>query len=257
MPKMTSHEYLNIGYIRSSCLSKISVLIDHLPKTQFCISRTYTEKKVETSKYRWLHCQMTGTREFVINWDIWKDKTPFPIVLQQLTEYARKYNFEDFTVNRVEVEIKDEELVEIINKHLAEEKLGGLDIDTRIYASFTNKPLAYDVIDSWDAKIVRDVNLDAIRTLKFKRSILDLVGIRTDRKTMASLVSMTNEKDVVKKILSHLNTTPWFHLPEIMKNIDPRTGKSPYPSSVRTYERINAQKWRFVGEEEVMNGNKP
>ena len=248
------HEYLNIGYIRSNCLSKVASCIDDLPKTQFSISRSRQEKKKLNSQYRWLQYNLIGKGDFQINWNVWRDKTPFTSVLQQLTEFKNKYHFEDFVINKIEVGIDDSTLVRLINNHVQEpDKL--FTTNTRFYVTFSNKPIAYDIINGWDAKIVNDINLNAIVNLKFKRGVLDITNIESEekkkKKTSEDINWVLHEKDVVQRILSHLKTDRWFEFPEIKKHFV--NGHHPYPGAIRTYERKHGfSKWSFIGEEEVI-----
>lgn len=248
-------EYLSIGYIRSNCLSKVASCIDDLPKTQFYISRSKQEKKIIDTDYKWLRYNLMGKGDFQITWNIWRDKTPFDTVLKQLAEFKRKYHFDDFVVNKIEVGIDSKHLVDVINKHLSEQNERQFKEDTRFYVTFTNKPIANDAINGWDAKIVKDINLSAIVNLKFKRGVLDLTNIESERKKTKNISEnitwLKNEKDVIWEILSHLKTDRWFQFPEVRKNVV--GGHHPYPGAIRTYEQTSGlTKWTFTNDEEVI-----
>lgn len=249
-------EYLNIGYIRSNCLSKVASCIDELPTTQFSISRSRQEKKKIDFRYRWLQYSLLGKGDFQINWNIWRDKVPFNIVLEKLTEFKNKYHFEDFVINKIEVGIDDKQLVKLINKHFEEaNEKKQFDKDTRFYITFINKPVAYNIIDGWDAKVVKDINLNAIVNLKFKRGVLDLSHIESEEKKKKKIPEDINwlidEKDVIWQILSHLKTDRWFQFPEVQKHFV--NGHHPYPGAIRNYERKHGfSKWSFNKEEEVI-----
>lgn len=250
------HEYMSIGYIRTNCLSKIAHLIDDLPKTKFSIARSQQEKKKVESKYRWLNFTITGKGNFLINWDIWRDKTSFQTVLNELSKFKQKYHYDDFVVNKIEIGIDDPKLVRSINKTLEENNFKNLyPENTRFYITFSNNPVAYDVINGWDAKIITKINLNAIVNLKFKRGVLDLTHIESDRKRKENVNEnidfVLNEKKIARQILSKLDTKRWFEFPEVKKCINPETGEIPRPGSIRTYERKSTSRWAFVSDEEV------
>jgi len=254
---MSKREYMSIGYIRSNCLSKVGACVDDLPKTQFSISRSRQEKKKINSDYRWLQYNLLGKGDFQINWNIWRDKVPFEKVLSQLTKFKNQYHFEDFVVNRIEVGINDNVLVKLINKHLSDlNEKKEFDEQTRFYVTFVNKPIANDLLNGWDAKVVNDINLSAIVNLKFKRAVLDLTHIESEQKkkepkTVEDITFLVNEKDVIQQILSHLKADRWFQFPEVQKHFV--NGHHPYPGSVRTYERkYGFSKWSFISDEEVI-----
>ena len=251
---MTVREYMNIGYIRSNCLSKVAACVDHLPKTQLSISRSRTEKTKFNSDYRWLQSNLLGKVDFKIDWNIWKDKTPFENVVKQIAIFKNKYHFEDFVINKIEVGIDDSFLVNLINNYLSKDET--FDSDTRFYVTFSNKPVAYDVINGWDAKVVRDINLNAIVNLKFKRGVLDLTKIESEHKKsnpkkIENIISVLNEGDVIDQILSNLKTDRWFKFPEVQQYYVNK--HHPYPGAIRIYERKSGySKWSFIKEQEVV-----
>src|SRR4030042_2234195 len=241
------NEYMSIGYIRTNCLSKVSHLVDGFPTTKFSIARSQQDRKKVDSKYRWLNFTITGTGNFLINWDIWKDKTPFQNVLNELSNFKQKYHYDDFVVNRIEIGIDDPQLVKMINKVLEDNNTKNpYDSKTRFYVLFTNNPLAYDVINGWDAKIITKINLNAIINLKFKRGTLDINHIESERKKQnkehEDIDFVLHEKEISKQILSKLNTDRWDNFPEVKECITPETGEHPKPGAVRTYERKSTSK---------------
>jgi len=249
-------EYLSIGYIRTNCLSKVAHLIDKMPKTKFSIARSQQEKRKVDSKYRWLNFMIIGTGSFNITWDIWRDKIPFQTVLNELSKFQAKHHFEDFVVNRIEVGIDDPSLVKMVNKTLEVNNIKDFyESKTRFYVTFSNNPLAYDAINGWDAKIITDINLNAIINQKFKRGTLDITHIESDRRKKKSQQENINfvvhEKEIAKQILSYLDTVRWYSFPEVNESINPDTGKRPKPGAIRTYERKSTSKWSFVSDEEV------
>lgn len=251
-----NHEYMSIGYIRTNCLSKVAHLIDQLPKTKFGIARSQQDKKKVDSKYRWLNFTITGTGNFLINWDIWKDRTPFQNVLNELSNFKQKYHFEDFVVNKIEVGIDDPKLVKSINEILEENNIKNLyDEKTRFYVTFTNNPLAYNIINGWDGKIITKINLNAIVNLKFKRGVLDINHIESEQKKNTKqpedIDFILHEKEISRQILSKLNTDRWYQFPEVKECINPDTGEHPKPGSIRTYERKSTSRWTFISDEEV------
>ena len=149
--------------------------------------------------------------------------------------------------------------MKLINRHLSEQNQGQqFKEDTRFYVTFANKLIAKDVINGingWDAKIVKDINLNAIVNLKFKTGVLDLINIESEQKkrtkTSENISWVKNEKDVIWEILSHLKTERWFEFPEVKKNM---VGEHhPYPGAIRTYEQKHGfSKWAFTNDEEVI-----
>ena len=249
-------EYMSIGYIRTNCLSKVAHLIDKMPKTKFSIARSQQEKRKVDSKYRWINFTIIGTGSFNITWDIWRDKTSFQTVLNELSKFQEKQHYEDFVVNRIEVGIDDPLLVKMINKILEENNVKNIyDSKTRFYVTFSNNPLAYDVINGWDAKIITKINLNAIVNQKFKRGTLDITHIESDRRKSKSqqedIDFVLHEKNIAKQILSYLDTTRWYQFPEVKECINPDTNEHPKPGAVRTYERKSTSKWSFISDEEV------
>lgn len=250
------NEYMSIGYIRTNCLSKIAHLINDLPKTKFSIARSQQDKKKVDSKYRWLNFTITGTGNFNINWDIWRDKTPFQTVLNELSNFQQKYHYEDFVVNKIEIGIDDIALTQKINKILELNNIKKLyKENTRFYITFMNNPLAYDTINGWDAKIIKKINLNAIINQKFKRGTLDLTHIESDIKRKfkqnENIDFVLHEKEIIRHILSKLNTNRWDNSPEVKECINPETGEHPKPGAIRTYERKSSSRWAFISDEEV------
>lgn len=252
------HEYLNIGYIRSNCLSKVASLIDDLPITQFSVARSKQEKKKIETSYKWLSYNLRGSGDFKLNWNIWKDRVPFKTVLSELTKFKSKYRFEDFTISRIEIGIDSDVLVHKINNCLSNKNKEFIKYKkgTRFYVLFVNRPLSSDIIDGWDAKVVRDINLNAIVNLGFKRGVLDLVGIESDlkkrdAKKIEDIDFVLGEKDIIRLILSKFKTDRWFKFPEVQKHFV--NGHHPYPGAIRTYERTHGHsKWAFSKDEEVV-----
>lgn len=255
---MTKQEYLNIGYIRSNCLSKVASLVKGLPVTQFFISRSRRQKTIEKSDYPWLQFNLVGTGFFDITYNIWKHKIPFQTVINELTKFKQQYNYEDFVVNKIEIGIKNKNLTKIINKLINEnnEKKTYPD-NTTFFMTFKNTPLAYDIINGWDAKVVKNINLNAIINLKFKRGVLDLKHIasgekRRNKGLVENLDVFVNNKDIARLILHQLNMDKWFQFPEVLASYHPDTGKHPLPGAIRIYERKHGfSKWSFLKEEEV------
>jgi hypothetical protein len=244
---MSERRYLSIGYIRSNCLSKVACLIDHLPKTQLHINRSRVERKKIDSNYRWLTYTLEGKAEFDISWSVWKDKVPFQTVLGQLGLYKQKYHLDDFVVGRLEVGITDQKLTELINRHLGHKFKDG----TQFFVTFVNKPLCTDTLDGWDADIIREINHNAIVNLKFKRGVLDINSIVAVPSLDFNFDQVLHEKEIIRQILSHLDTKKWFKFPEVEQAIDPRSNQHPYPGVIRTYEQLSGKKWVFLKEEEV------
>lgn len=244
---MSGKRYMSIGYIRSNCLSKVACLIDHLPKTQFHISRTQQENKKINTNFPWLTYELVGKREFSIQWSAWRGHSPFQRVLTELTEFKKKRHIDDFTVGLIEVGIDDPKLVELVNAHLAHK----FPIDTRFYTSFVNQPLCTDILDGWDASVVREINLNAIVSLHFKRGVLDLKHIKPSCPCEFNIDHLLQEKEIIRQILSHLDTKKWFKFHEVETAVDPKTGQHPWPGVIRTYEQTSGRRWTLVDEEEV------
>jgi hypothetical protein len=237
----------SIGYIRSNCLSKVASLIEPLQKTQLHITRSRVERRIENdSKCRWLTYTLEGKSEFDLNWNIWKDRVPFQTVLNKLTFYKQKYNLDDFVVGHIELGIQDPSLIACINRKLAHK----YPPTTIFYVTFTNKPISRDVLNGWDADIVREINQKAISNLRFKRGVLDLTEIKSDPDLGINLDRVLFDKEVIFKILEHLDTRKWFKLLEIQA-LTEETGEKYYPGVIRTYEQSKENRWVFVGEEEV------
>jgi hypothetical protein len=250
------HEYMSIGYIRTNCLSKLSHLVNDFPITKFGIARSQQDKKKVDSKYRWLNFTITGTGNFSINWDVWRDRTSFQNVLNALSDFRKKYHFDDFVVNKIEVGIDDPTLTTLINKKLEEQGIKQkYKHNERFYVAFGNNPLAYDVINGWDAEIISKININAIINQKFKRGTLDIKSIESSSKKAGryaeDLDFAIHDKDICKYILSKLNTNRWYTFPEVKECINPETGKQPKPGAIRTYERKSTNKWSFISDEEV------
>lgn len=248
---MTKQEYRTIGYIRSNCLSKIAPLVDHLPKTQFNVFRSFMERRMQEAKYSWCKCMIHATKVMDMNWSAWRDQEEFAIVLKELTAMKMKHHFEDFTVEKIEVGIDDKELVRMINKHLPE-NMEKFEDDTRFFVLFRNKPISTDTMNGWDVKAITKINLNAYVNLKFKKGVMDLTGIKTGIGTTQDLTFLANEKEVIKQILSHLKVDVWFSLPEVMEILEPKTNHNPYPGAIRTYERKEKSTWSFIADEEVI-----
>jgi len=257
-------EDMNIGYIRSNCLSKISHLFEGKSITQFVIARSRQEKKKMATPYSWENIQASGLRTYQINWNMWKKHSSWPIVIKRLGEQKTKFQFKDFVVEKIEVRYDDPELVSLVNHKIAwwEDKQGlskksePLSSDTQLYITYANSPLAYTNLDGWSADTVKMLNLGAVKLLGFKNGVLDIKHIATVQKRrynqFEDLDILIHNEYIIRRILKHLKTDRWFQLPEVRETIDKETGENPYPGAFRTYTwKQGFGKWAFVKDTEI------
>jgi hypothetical protein len=245
---MSSSEYLNIGYIRSNCLSKVKYLIEDFPKTRFFVRRSYQDARKEDTGFNWINFQLRAYRDLKIQWDVFKHKESYKKVLDKLTELTNKYNFEDFVVEQFQIVINDNGLKELVMKY---EKIPE---DVSFLVTFKNNPIAYNELDGWSADVVSTINKQSIKNLYFKKGVLDLVEIelfRDGKKLGKDLTKLLSEKEIVVRILKNLDRTIWDNLPEIRKIIEDGNLKRLDPGGIRTYEKISGMKWKFISDEGI------
>ena len=257
-------EYMCIGYIRSPCLSKVAHLFEGKPITQFCITRSEQDvKKLDGDSPTWEDYKIRALVGYGINWNAWKGHSSWPQVLNRLNTIKTKHHFKDFIVNKIECGMQDKTLIkymnEIIEKKLISAGIGNkfkaFPENTWVYPTFKNYPLARTTINGWKADIIRDINLNSIVNMGFKKSVLDIIHIETDQKKkynkIEDLSFLIHNEKIVECILKNLDKTKWFELPGVLDTIDKNTGDHPYPGAIRTYEKGSGITWKFLNDREV------
>lgn len=248
---MSKKEYLCIGYIRSNCLSKVKYLIEDFPKTRFFVRRSYQDARKEDTGFKWINFQLRAYRDLKIQWDVFKHKVSYKIMLDKLTELTNKYNFEDFVVEQFQIILDDNGLKELVRKYVE------IPEAVCFLVTFRNNPIAYNELDGWSADIVSTINKQSIKNLYFKKGVLDLVNVelfKDGKKLGRDLTKLLSEKEIVVRILKNLDRKVWDNLPEIKKILEEGEINRLDPGGIRTYEKISGMKWKFVSDEGINCG---
>ena len=257
-----NENYRKIGYIRTNCFNKIAELIRNLELTALKVERSEQEETDEIKPCGYIVIKGTQRARLRMDWDWKRHGVPWGSAYKQLLELKNKYGLADFVIEKMQIGLDDSKLVDLINREIKywEEGQGlvkkspELKSDVRIYINFANTPLAYTTLNGWDSDIIRDINLEELQNLGFKKGVLDMVHITTDRKIIygetENLNILIQNADIIKQIMKHFNTDVWYQLPGIRK-IEREKGKAPTPCAIRTYEMQKGEKFVFIRDEEI------
>lgn len=242
---MTIREYMEVGYIRSNCLNKTVGLLKGTTVTALKIQRSQQEKGKRDSPYPWISYHIAGIGNFVLDWDLWFNKTSFDNVIKILSEFKMKYKLSDFVVEKITIGIRDQRLVDMINDNQKTKKSVSAE---QVFVTFRNTPLAYTTLMlDGQSDLIQKINLNAIVNLKFKKGVLDLKSVSImDGSKMTYYESMLNSSEFIEQVLHNLDTADWYNLPEI-KSIPTH----PSPCAIRTYEMKEGKKWAFLKDRDV------
>lgn len=242
---MTVNEYLDVGYIRSNCLNKTVDLFKGTTVTTLTIERSQQERGKIDSPHPWIKYYLTGLGHFILDWDIWKHKTSFDNVIKILSDFKTKYQLSDFVVEKIQIGLKDPELITMLNNH---PRIKNKIKNEQVFVTFRNTPLAYTtLVFDGQSDLIQRINLNAIVNLKFKKGVLDLKNVHImNGKNSEQYDFMVHETDFIERVLHNLHTDGWYQLPEI-KEIP----EHPSPCAIRTYEMKQGSKWSFVKDREI------
>lgn len=249
------------GILMTNVLSKGFYLVQGIPLTGLSLERSeQTETKTKT-EYPFLKIRTTMTDAFVMNWSIWRHRTPAETVLNTVADLKTHFLFKDFLIKKIEVGMDDRVLVGMMNDFVKKwqegegqiKKSNPLPLDTRVYVECGHQLLPYNPDDKL-SRILHKINLSSIKNLHIPEGVLELRHLATERKKKygekENIDFLLSDKDIVKRILLNIRTERWYQYPEVLAISDEK-GNHPAPTVIRTEEKKRSNQWVFKKDEEV------
>lgn len=249
------------GLLMTNVLSKGIYLVEGRTLTGLSLERGEQVETETKTEYPWLKVRTSRTDTLVMNWNIWKHRTPAEVVLNTVADLKTHFLFKDFLIKKIEVGMDDRILVGMMNDFVKKwqegegqiKKSNPLPLDTRVYTKYVHQPLPYNTDDKLSRNLHK-INLSSIKKFHFPDGVLELKHLATERKKKygerEDIDFLLTDKDIVKRILLNIRTEKWDKYPEVIA-IQDEKGRHPAPAVVRTEEKKRSNQWVFKKDEEV------